>query len=65
VFETFKEVGCDSPIRVDLVPHLAVEEGANDGYGFIGHAYATGYLKGLLDSVFGKPGLELAAAAQN
>jgi mannonate dehydratase len=57
VFETFKEVGCRSPIRVDHVPRLAVEEGANDGYGFVGHAYATGYLKGLLDSIFGKPGL--------
>lgn len=57
VFETFKDIGCRSPIRVDHVPRLAVEEGTNDGYGFIGHAYATGYLKGLLDSVFGKPGL--------
>src|ERR1700685_688145 len=57
VFETFKEVGYDGPIRVDHVPRLSVEAGANDGYGFIGHAYATGYLKGLLDSVFGKPGV--------
>jgi mannonate dehydratase len=57
VFETFKEIGCDAPVRVDHVPRLAVERGPNDGYGFIGHAYATGYLKGLLDSVFGKPGL--------
>jgi len=57
VFQTFKEIGCRSPVRVDHVPHLAIEEGANDGYGFIGHAYATGYLKGILDSVFGKPGL--------
>ncbi len=55
VFETFKQVGCNSPIRVDHVPRLAIESGVNDGYGFIGHAYATGYLKGLLESVFGKP----------
>ncbi|HEX4240223.1 MAG TPA: mannonate dehydratase [Steroidobacteraceae bacterium] len=55
VFETFKEIGCDGPIRVDHVPRLAIEAGANDGYGFLGHAYATGYLKGLLESVYGKP----------
>ena len=55
VFETFKEVGCASPIRVDHVPRLAVEAGPNDGYGFLGHVYATGYLKGLLESVYGKP----------
>jgi len=57
VFQTFKEIGSRSLVRVDHVPRLAMEEGANDGYGFTGHAYATGYLKGLLDSVFGKPGL--------
>lgn len=57
VFKTFKEIGCNAPVRVDHVPHLAVEKGRNDGYGFIGHAYATGYLKGLLDAVYGKPGL--------
>jgi mannonate dehydratase len=56
VFETFKSVGCTSPIRVDHVPRLAIENGTNDGYGFVGHAYATGYLKGLLEPVFGKPG---------
>jgi mannonate dehydratase len=55
VFETFRQVGCNSPIRVDHVPRLAIESGPNDGYGFVGHAYATGYLKGLLESVFGKP----------
>lgn len=55
VFETFKSVGNRSLIRVDHVPRLAIENQTNDGYGFVGHAYATGYLKGLLESVFGKP----------
>lgn len=54
VFRAFREIGSASPIRVDHVPRLAIEDGSNDGYGFVGHAYATGYLKGLLESVYGK-----------
>jgi mannonate dehydratase len=57
IFRALKDVNCHSPIRVDHVPRLAIESGANDGYGFLGHLYATGYLKGLLEAVFGKPGL--------
>ena len=58
VFEALRRIGCDSPIRIDHVPRLALEAGPNDGYGFLGHVYATGYLRGLLESVFGKPGLD-------
>jgi len=58
IFRALKDLGCKSPIRVDHVPRLAVEGGMNDGYGFLGHLYATGYLKGLLESVFGKPVLD-------
>lgn len=55
VFRAFHEMDFRQPIRVDHVPRLAVEGGGgNDGYGFIGHIYATGYLKGLLDATFGK-----------
>lgn len=56
-FEALHRMGCDSPIRIDHVPRLALEGGPNDGYGFLGHAFATGYLRGLLDSVAGKPSL--------
>lgn len=54
VFKAFRDIGSNSPIRVDHVPQLAIEGGGNDGYGFVGHAYATGYLKGLIESVYGK-----------
>jgi len=57
VFNAFKEIGYRGPIRVDHVPRLAIETGPNDGYGFVGHVFATGYLKGLIDSVYGKPGV--------
>jgi mannonate dehydratase len=57
LLETLHRQGCDSPIRIDHVPRLSLEAGPNDGYGFLGHAYATGYLKGLLESVWGKAAL--------
>ena len=44
--------------QIGDVPRLALEAGPNDGYGFLGHVYATGYLRGLLESVFSKPGLD-------
>jgi mannonate dehydratase len=58
IFETFRDLGWQSPIRVDHVPRLALEDGKNDGYGFVGHLYGTGYLIGLLEPVFGKRSLE-------
>ncbi len=57
VLAALSRLGCDSPIRIDHVPRLALEAGPNDGYGFLGHVYATGYLKGLLEAAGGKPGL--------
>jgi mannonate dehydratase len=57
IFRALKDLDCNNPIRVDHVPRLAIENGTNDGYGFLGHLYATGYLKGLLESVFGKRAL--------
>jgi len=53
-FRTYKEVGYDGFIRVDHVPLLATEEGAHDGYGLQGHVFAIGYLKGLMQPIFGK-----------
>jgi mannonate dehydratase len=58
IFQAFRRIGCNSLIRVDHVPRLAMENGPNDGYGFIGHLYATGYLKGLVESVFGKSSVD-------
>lgn len=54
VFREYRNLGLSVPIRVDHVPRLATEAGDNDGYGFVGHVFATGYLKGLLDGAYGK-----------
>jgi mannonate dehydratase len=54
-FRTYNEIGYDGFIRVDHVPLLATEEGAHDGYGIQGHVFAIGYLKGLMQPIFGKP----------
>lgn len=51
----YKESGYDSFIRIDHVPLLADEEGEYDGYGLHGHLFAIGYLKGLMEPIFGKP----------
>lgn len=39
------------PIRVDHVPTLPFENGAEDGYDAIGRQFALGYLKGLLEGI--------------
>jgi mannonate dehydratase len=52
---SYKEIGYDGLVRVDHVPLLADEEGEYDGYGVHGHLFAIGYLKGLMEPIFGKP----------
>ncbi|QEG36410.1 mannonate dehydratase [Bythopirellula goksoeyrii] len=54
VIKTYREIGYGGFIRVDHVPLLATESGDYDGYGMIGHSFAIGYLKGLMESVYGK-----------
>ena len=41
----------DIPIRVDHVPTLPFENGADDGYDVLGRQFALGYLKGLLQGL--------------
>lgn len=55
VLNTFNETGYQGLIRVDHVPLLATESGEYDGYGMQGHIFAIGYLKGLMEPIFGKP----------
>lgn len=52
---TYHEIGYHGFVRVDHVPLLATESGEYDGYGMQGHIFATGYLKGLMEPIFGKP----------
>jgi mannonate dehydratase len=55
VLHAYKDAGYEGFIRVDHVPLLATESGAHDGYGMPGHIYAIGYLKGLMEPLFGTP----------
>lgn len=53
VLRTYREIDYRGFIRVDHVPLLATESAPYDGYGMYGHTFAIGYLKGLMESVFG------------
>lgn len=46
----YHEVGFDGPIRDDHVPAMHGEQPKIPGYGTLGHLFAVGYLKGLLDA---------------
>jgi len=54
MFQTYKDIGYDGFIRVDHVPQLAIEASSAEGYGLPGHIFAIGYLKGLMEPIFGK-----------
>ena len=45
----YKEIGFDGVIRTDHAPVMAGESGENPAYEMLGHIFATGYLKGLLE----------------
>lgn len=55
LFKVYREIGYSGFIRVDHVPQLALETTAGEGYGLPGHIFAIGYLKGLMEPIFGKP----------
>ncbi len=54
VFKTYKEIGYEGFIRSDHVPLLATEKVKSDGYSMQGHIFAIGYMKGLMEPIFGK-----------
>lgn len=45
----YREIGFDGPVRTDHAPSMA-GEGEATGYEMLGHLFALGYLKGLLDA---------------
>jgi mannonate dehydratase len=55
LLQAYREIDYRGFIRIDHVPLLATETGPYDGYGMYGHTYAIGYLKGLMESVYGRP----------
>ncbi len=54
VIRAYHEIDYHGYIRVDHVPLLATEMGPYDGYGMYGHTFAIGYLKGLVEAVYGR-----------
>lgn len=56
LLQVYREIGYTGFIRVDHVPQLAIETAEAKGYGLPGHIFAIGYLQGLMEPIFGKPG---------
>jgi mannonate dehydratase len=54
ILRTYREINYRGFIRVDHVPLLVTESGSYDGYGMYGHTFAIGYLRGLMEAVFGR-----------
>ena len=50
IIQSYADAGLDVPIRVDHVPTMAGEDGADHGYAVLGRLFAMGYLKGILDA---------------
>jgi mannonate dehydratase len=51
----YGEVGFTGPMRPDHVPTLLGETSHKPGYAALGRLFAVGYIKGLRESVFGRP----------
>ena len=49
LIRVYREVGFDGAIRTDHAPDMAGESEAS-GYETLGHLFALGYIKGLLDA---------------
>ena len=56
VFRAYRDIGYTGFARPDHMPQLITEAGSNDGYGLHGNLFALGYLKGLMEPIFGKAG---------
>lgn len=54
VFRTLAETGFDGCVRVDHVPTMAGDAMETQGYGMMGHLFAIGYLRGILQTALGK-----------
>lgn len=54
IMKLYKELNISVPIRVDHVPLMAGESEGNMGYTALGRLYAIGYLKGIIESVYGR-----------
>jgi len=50
MLKLYHDVGFDGPIRDDHIPCMHGEREAIPGYAMLGHLFAVGYIKGLLDA---------------
>jgi mannonate dehydratase len=51
----YHEIGFDGPLRPDHVPALEGETNESAGYASLGRLFAIGYIRGLLESIVGRP----------
>ncbi|MDA8290745.1 MAG: mannonate dehydratase [Actinomycetota bacterium] len=51
----YRDVGFDGPLRPDHVPALDGESNESFGYASLGRLFALGYIRGLRESVYGRP----------
>ncbi|MBO5454603.1 MAG: mannonate dehydratase [Clostridia bacterium] len=54
IMRLYKKLGINVPIRVDHVPLMAGEMQETAGYTALGRLYAIGYLKGIMESIYGR-----------
>lgn len=54
IMRLYKECGISVPVRVDHVPLMAGESQEVAGYTALGRLYAIGYLKGIIESTYGR-----------
>ncbi len=52
--EAYRDVGFDGPMRPDHVPTMAGDSNDNPCYSSVGRVFAVGYIKGLMESVYGR-----------
>ncbi len=56
VLRAYAAIDYSGLIRSDHVPRLVTEKGDHDGYGLHGNLFAIGYIKGLMEPIFPRPG---------
>ncbi len=51
MFETYRNIGFDGPLRSDHVPTMAGENNQQHGYEMKGNLFGIGYIKGIMEAV--------------
>ena len=51
MFDNYKKIGFDGPLRSDHVPTMEGEDNKHPGYGMKGNLFGIGYIKGIMDTL--------------